>query len=51
VVPFKQIAATIERLEGVKAAEADFEAKVKGGLKVPTFIQAMVDSGKFLEVD
>jgi 4-hydroxy-4-methyl-2-oxoglutarate aldolase len=51
VVPFKQIASTIERLEGVKAAEVDFEAKVKGGLKVPPFIQAMVESGKFLEVD
>jgi 4-hydroxy-4-methyl-2-oxoglutarate aldolase len=51
VVPFKQIDATIERLEGVKAAEAEFDAKVKGGLKVPGFIQAMVDSGKFLDVD
>jgi 4-hydroxy-4-methyl-2-oxoglutarate aldolase len=51
VVPFNQIDTTIERLEGVKAAEADFDAKVRGGLKVPGFIQAMVDSGKFLDVD
>ncbi len=51
VTPFAQIEATIERLKDVKAAEADLDAKVKGGLKVPGFIQAMVDSGKFLEVD
>jgi 4-hydroxy-4-methyl-2-oxoglutarate aldolase len=51
VTPFAQIDTTIERLKMVKAAEADLDAKVKGGLKVPGFIQAMVDSGKFLEVD
>lgn len=51
VVPFKQIDATIKRLEGVRAAEADLDAKVKGGLRVPSFIQTMVDSGKFLNVD
>lgn len=51
VTPFARIDATIERLIRVKAAEADLDAKVKGGLKVPGFIQALVDSGKFLEVD
>jgi hypothetical protein len=38
-------------LKKVKAAEADLDAKVKSGLKVPNFIQVMIDSGKFLEVD
>ena len=39
VVPFDRIDAVISRLEAVRAAEADMEAKVKGGLSVPSFLQ------------
>lgn len=51
VVPRAKIAAVIERLKAVRAAEADLDAKVKGGLKIPSFIQAMIDAGKFREID
>jgi 4-hydroxy-4-methyl-2-oxoglutarate aldolase len=51
VVPFARIGATIARLAVVRAAEVEFEAKVKAGLKVPGFIQAMVDAGRFQEVE
>jgi 4-hydroxy-4-methyl-2-oxoglutarate aldolase len=51
VVPFARIDQTIARLAVVKAAEADFDAKVKAGLKVPHFIQSLVDAGRFQEVE
>jgi 4-hydroxy-4-methyl-2-oxoglutarate aldolase len=51
VVPFAKIETTIARLAVVRAAEAEFDAKVKAGLKVPGFIQAMVDAGRFHEVE
>ncbi|MDQ0391437.1 RraA family protein [Labrys monachus] len=51
VVPAERIEATIARIEVVRAAEAAFEAKVKAGLKIPDFVQALIDSGKFLDVD
>lgn len=39
VVPFDRIDAVIARLEAVRAAEADMEAKVNGGLSAPSFLQ------------
>lgn len=51
VVPFAEIDATIERLAAVKIAEADLDAKVKAGLEVPDFIQALIDAKRFREVD
>jgi len=42
VVPFEEIDTVIERLHGVREAEADFEAKVKAGLKVPDAIIDLV---------
>ena len=39
VVPFDRIDAVISRLEAVRAAEAETEAKVKGGLSAPSFLQ------------
>jgi 4-hydroxy-4-methyl-2-oxoglutarate aldolase len=39
VVPFERIDAVIANLERVRAAEAELEAKVKGGLRVPAFMQ------------
>ncbi len=51
VVPRALIARTIERLEAVKAAEADLLAKVQGGLTLPESIRAMAESGRFVEVE
>jgi len=51
VVPHAQIDATIQRLESVKSAEASLEGKVKAGLQVPDFIQALLASGRIREVD
>ena len=44
-------AAVITRLEGVRRAEATMEAQVKAGLEVPGFIQALIDAGRFKEID
>ncbi|MBM3478527.1 MAG: RraA family protein [Alphaproteobacteria bacterium] len=51
VVPFAAIEAVIARLVAVKAAEAALDAKVRGGLQLPNFIRAMMDAGRFREVD
>jgi 4-hydroxy-4-methyl-2-oxoglutarate aldolase len=51
VVPQARIAETITRLASVKAAEASLDAKVKAGLKVPDWIQSMIDAGQFHEVE
>ena len=39
VVPFDRIDAVIAQLPKIRAAEAEFEAKVKGGLRVPAFMR------------
>ncbi|MFM8679860.1 MAG: RraA family protein [Alphaproteobacteria bacterium] len=51
VVPFAAIEAVIARLVAVKAAEAALDAKVRGGLQLPDFIRAMMNAGRFREVD
>jgi 4-hydroxy-4-methyl-2-oxoglutarate aldolase len=51
VVPRALIPETIRRLAGVQAAEAALEARVKGGLAMPDFLQKLVDGGRFEEVD
>lgn len=51
VVPQAMIAAVLDRLEAVKRAEADLDAKVKAGLQLPPFIQTMIDAGRFKEID
>ena len=51
VVPYARIEETIARLAAVKAAEADLEAKVKGGLKLPHLLQKLIDEGRFKYVD
>jgi 4-hydroxy-4-methyl-2-oxoglutarate aldolase len=51
VVPSSRIEQTIARLPGVRAAEADLEAKVKAGLQVPAFIQKLIEAGRFTDVD
>ena len=49
VVPRARIGETIARLAAVKAAEAALDARVKAGLEVPDWIQAMIDAGQFHE--
>jgi len=51
VIPQAMIAVVIERLAGVRRAEAAMEAQVKAGLEVPGFIQALIDAGRFKEVE
>jgi 4-hydroxy-4-methyl-2-oxoglutarate aldolase len=51
VVLYARIDQTIERLAAVRAAEADLEAKVKGGLKIPHLLQSLIEAGKFKYVD
>jgi 4-hydroxy-4-methyl-2-oxoglutarate aldolase len=48
--PASRIEETIARLPAVRAAEADLDAKVKAGLGIPSFIQKLIDSGRFTEV-
>ena len=49
IVPRADAEAVLKRLEDVKAAEAAMDAKVKGGLKVPEFIQKILDSDRVVE--
>lgn len=50
VVPQAMIATVLDRLEAVKKAEAELDAKVKAGLQLPPFIKAMIDAGRFKEI-
>ncbi|MEZ5833167.1 MAG: hypothetical protein R3D05_18495 [Dongiaceae bacterium] len=50
IVPQGQIGAVLERLPGVRAAEATLEAKVKAGLECPDFIQAILGSDRVVEL-
>ena len=50
VVPAERVDVTIARLAMVREAERHLDAKVKAGLKLPDFIQTLVDGGKFQEV-
>lgn len=46
VVPQGMAAEVATALDDVRAAEADLDAKVKAGLEVPEFIQAILDSDR-----
>jgi 4-hydroxy-4-methyl-2-oxoglutarate aldolase len=50
VVPRDQIGTVLKKLPDIRAAEAALEAKVRGGLEVPDFIQAILDSDRVIEV-
>jgi len=50
IVPLDQAEAVLAKLTDVRAAEASLEAKVKGGLEVPDFISAIMDSGRVEEI-
>jgi 4-hydroxy-4-methyl-2-oxoglutarate aldolase len=49
IIPLAQAEAVLGKLKDVKAAEAALEAKVKAGLEVPDFVQAVLDSGRVAE--
>jgi 4-hydroxy-4-methyl-2-oxoglutarate aldolase len=49
IVPRVDVDAVLKRLATVKAAEATMDAKVKGGLQVPDFIKAILDSDRVVE--
>jgi 4-hydroxy-4-methyl-2-oxoglutarate aldolase len=51
VVPQARIAAAIARLPSVRAAEAALDRKVRDGLTIPDFVQALIDAGRFHEID
>lgn len=50
VVPRGEIGAVLAKLADVRAAEAALEAKVKAGLEVPDFIQAILSSDRVVEI-
>jgi 4-hydroxy-4-methyl-2-oxoglutarate aldolase len=50
IVPLAEATNVLGRLGGIKAAEASLEAKVKAGLEVPDFIQAIMESGRVEEI-
>ncbi len=50
IVPRGRIGDVLARLEQVRAAEATLEAKVKAGLEVPDFIQAILASDRVVEI-
>ncbi len=50
IVPRAQIGGVLERLAAVRAAEAALEAKVKAGLEVPDFVEAILKSDRVTEV-
>lgn len=50
IVPRGEAPAVLERLVGVRAAEANLEARVKGGLEIPDFVQTIIDSDRVVEI-
>lgn len=50
IVPLAEATNVLGRLGGIKAAEASLEAKVKAGLEIPDFIQAIMKSGRVEEI-
>ena len=51
VVPRNDAGAILRRLADVCATEASLEAKVKGGLEVPDFVQAILASDRVVPLD
>ncbi len=50
IVPLDRAQHVLDRLTGIKAAEAGLEAKVKAGLDVPEFAKAIIESDKTEEI-
>jgi 4-hydroxy-4-methyl-2-oxoglutarate aldolase len=49
IVPRVDVESVMKRLADVKAAEATLDAKVKGGLEVPDFVKAILNSDRVVE--
>ena len=49
IIPLAQAELVLGKLKDVKAAEAALEAKVKAGLEVPDFVQAILDSDRVIQ--
>lgn len=49
IIPLAQAETVLDRLKEIRAAEAALEAKVKAGLEVPDFVQAILDSDRVVE--
>jgi 4-hydroxy-4-methyl-2-oxoglutarate aldolase len=49
IVPLAQAETVLGKLKDVRAAEASLEAKVKAGLEVPDFVQAILVSDRVVE--
>ena len=50
IVPRAEIAGVLNKLADVRAAEAALEAKVKAGLEVPDFVEAILKSDRVVEI-
>jgi len=50
IVPLKQAQGVLAKLADVRAAEESLEAKVKAGLEIPDFLDAIINSGRVEEV-
>jgi 4-hydroxy-4-methyl-2-oxoglutarate aldolase len=50
VVPYAMVDDVIAALAGIRAAEADLDAKVKAGLTTPPFIADLLSSGRIEEI-
>lgn len=51
IVPLGKAQAVLDKLSDVRQAEAELEAKVKGGLEIPPFITSIMESGRIEEID
>jgi 4-hydroxy-4-methyl-2-oxoglutarate aldolase len=51
IVPAILISETIKRLQLVRVAENNMEAKVKAGLQIPDHFEALRNAGRFMEID
>jgi 4-hydroxy-4-methyl-2-oxoglutarate aldolase len=50
VIPLAQANTVIANVQHVRAAEAELEAKVRGGLEIPDFIEVIFASGRVEEI-
>jgi 4-hydroxy-4-methyl-2-oxoglutarate aldolase len=51
IVPRGRIKEVIGRLPAIRTAESTLEAKVKGGLEIPDFIQTVLSSDRIVEIE
>jgi 4-hydroxy-4-methyl-2-oxoglutarate aldolase len=50
VVSRSKLVEVLARLPAIRAAEAELEARVKGGLEIPGFFQDVIDSGRVRDI-